>query len=356
MDYLNSFGQQLGYQFGVPFSYLVIAVVLIIAGLIGWSIYRKWEDDKVEAGLADLEKRRERDYRDARKAYREARKALSKDNTIVIDIIHDLGDDFYEREEARPQIDFDEAFEAVAQIRDAHKRSHVVVVLHTLGGYSRPAHMIASAIKERNKNSVLGKGNRTIVYVPYLALSGGTIIALAADKIVMGTNAELGPIDPIMGGFQASALRDLRKLKSPDAIGDFTMLLSIEAEKYWEYAKKVARELTNEIHRKRGDDPNSVPDELIEGRTSHSHTLLPAEAKDLGLNVTTDCPREVFELVDARIRMINTKIEHEQRRIERQLGIPADDLDEEKKSTQKAVMRYKNLTRLTDGFETDNRY
>ena len=35
--------------------------------------------------------------------------------------------------------------------------------------------------------------------MPHYAMSGGTLIALAADEIVMSDHAVLGPVDPQMG-------------------------------------------------------------------------------------------------------------------------------------------------------------
>ena len=40
---------------------------------------------------------------------------------------------------------------------------------------------------------------RVTVFVPHYAMSGGTLIALAADEIVMCKHAVLGPVDPQLG-------------------------------------------------------------------------------------------------------------------------------------------------------------
>jgi len=41
------------------------------------------------------------------------------------------------------------------------------------------------------------------VFVPHYAMSGGTLIALTADEIVMDPNAVLGPVDPQIGNMPA---------------------------------------------------------------------------------------------------------------------------------------------------------
>jgi len=42
-------------------------------------------------------------------------------------------------------------------------------------------------------------------------MSGGTLIALSADEIVMGEQAVLGPVDPQLGQYPAASLIQLKK-------------------------------------------------------------------------------------------------------------------------------------------------
>src|SRR5712664_3058510 len=49
------------------------------------------------------------------------------------------------------------------------------------------------------------KGKVT-VFVPHYAMSGGTLIALAADEIVLCEHAVLGPVDPQLGQYPAASL------------------------------------------------------------------------------------------------------------------------------------------------------
>ena len=43
------------------------------------------------------------------------------------------------------------------------------------------------------------------MFVPHYAMSGGTLIAMAAQEIIMDRNAVLGPVDPQIGGVAAVA-------------------------------------------------------------------------------------------------------------------------------------------------------
>src|SRR3989442_4185755 len=72
------------------------------------------------------------------------------------------------------------------------------LILHTPGGLVLAAEQIAKALVER-------KGKVT-VFVPHYAMSGGTLIALTADEVVMDPNAVLGPVDPQIGGVPPAPL------------------------------------------------------------------------------------------------------------------------------------------------------
>ena len=65
---------------------------------------------------------------------------------------------------------------------------HIIFELTTLGGDLQYALLISQILMHH-------KGNVS-VHVPKYALSGGTIIALAADEIIFSTVGSLGPIDP----------------------------------------------------------------------------------------------------------------------------------------------------------------
>src|SRR3954454_21433112 len=79
------------------------------------------------------------------------------------------------------------------------------IVLHTPGGLVLAALQIARAI-DRHKGKVT-------VLVPHYAMSGGTLIALAADEIVLADSAVLGPVDPQLGQFPAASLLKVIKAK-----------------------------------------------------------------------------------------------------------------------------------------------
>src|SRR6266478_1228439 len=97
------------------------------------------------------------------------------------------------------------------------------IVLHTPGGLVLAAMQIARAIRSH-------KGKVTVL-VPHYAMSGGTLIALAADEIVMSRHAVLGPVDPQLGQSPAASILKVLEQKPMAEIDDATLILADQAEK-----------------------------------------------------------------------------------------------------------------------------
>lgn len=297
---------------GAGMAALIVLLLVVIIAMI--ASRRQHASD--EQQVAKLRRKRVARYEDARRDYGKFRKKVETSNTLLIEFIHDLGDEFIGRDSAQQQIVFDEAFEAVASIRQANPRSKIVIVLHTLGGYARPAHMIALALKQHLKKAKAHNPKRdphVIAYVPYVAMSGGAMIALAAEKVVMDPTASLGPIDTIYGSFPTETYRDLLEQKGPLATQDLLVMVAHEAEKYEAYAQRIAREIVHPNHKAEDKDPNFLADYLSAGKLSHSEAISPEAADKLGMNVSTKIPADIYGLVDARIRMIHTRLEFEER-------------------------------------------
>jgi ClpP class serine protease len=120
-------------------------------------------------------------------------------------------------------IDIEDSEALLRAIRLTPDDKPIDLVLHTPGGLVLAAEQIAQALAEH-------KGKVT-VFVPHYAMSGGTLIALAADAIVMDSNAVLGPVDPQLGEYPAASLVKLREWKTPDKISDKMLVLSDVAAK-----------------------------------------------------------------------------------------------------------------------------
>lgn len=290
----------------------IAVAVLAITGVGLLRLFRKPPPapSELEDEIRQIKALSKADHRTTQSLYRHNLAKLEKGGAMVIDLIHDHGDFYFERWRrgetiAKHHLDMDEAFEAASKIRRLHESSPLIFILHTPGGNLRAAHIIADAILDHNERSKLKPGERSIVYVPYQAYSAGTLISLAADKIVMGKRAELGPIDVITQGFQREALTDLLDIKDRNFVQDELIIIKHYADKAWAYAEEHARRIVNPSHKSpSGGPPHEIADKLMEQGRSHAHGYRFDEARAIGLNVTSDCPQDVYDLIDARIRMI----------------------------------------------------
>src|SRR6202166_2776538 len=114
-------------------------------------------------------------------------------------------------------IDINDSEEVLRAIQMTDDDIPLDIVLHTPGGLVLAALQIAQAIRaHRSKVTVL---------VPHYAMSGGTLIALAADEIVMCNHAALGPIDPQLGQSPAASLLKVVEQKPASEIHDNTFVM-----------------------------------------------------------------------------------------------------------------------------------
>jgi len=154
----------------------------------------------------------------------------------------------------------------------------VVMLIHTLGGPLQPVVQIARAVHRHGK---------VAVFVPFHALSGGTLIGLAAQAIHMWPHATLGPVDPQIGPFSASSLLAVVDAKPVEAIDDYTLALAHEAKK----AIQQTTELTAAFV---GDRPELIR-RLVAGVTTHSYPISLEEARAMGLEVHAADPHAVAQ-------------------------------------------------------------
>ena len=88
-------------------------------------------------------------------------------------------------------IDIEDSERVLRAIRLTPPEMPIDIVLHTPGGLVLAAEQIACALRRHPA--------KVTVFVPHYAMSGGTLIALAAAEIVMDPNAVLGSVDPQIG-------------------------------------------------------------------------------------------------------------------------------------------------------------
>jgi len=161
------------------------------------------------------------------------------------------------------------------------------VILHTPGGLVLAAEQIAFALDKHPA--------RVTVFVPHYAMSGGTLIALAADEIVMDDNAVLGPVDPQLGQHPAASILKVLERKPIAEVDDDTIIMADMAEKALRQVHATVVGLLRE--KMPADRAEQLATTLSSGIWTHDYPILAHEARELGLPVTTDVPEEIYHIM-----------------------------------------------------------
>jgi ClpP class serine protease len=185
-------------------------------------------------------------------------------------------------------IDINDSEAVLRAIRLTPPEQPIDVILHTPGGLVLAAEQIARALAEH-------KGKVT-VFVPHYAMSGGTLIALAADGIVMDPNAVLGPVDPQIGELPAASVVKVLEIKKPDRVSDLAVIMADMAQKARVQVNAFVTELLLKHYSE--DKAKQLATTLSEGRWTHDYPITVQVARALGIQVSTEMPRTVYDLMD----------------------------------------------------------
>ena len=167
------------------------------------------------------------------------------------------------------------------------------LVLHTPGGLVLATEQIARALI-RHKAKVT-------VYVPHYAMSGGTMLALAADEIIMDPNAVLGPVDPQLGNYPAASIIKVVEDKPISEVDDQTLIMADIARKAVKQVQQFVRTLLQDCIPKQKVKPEDIEhiiEALTSGQVTHDYPITVEEATKMGLPVTVGLPRSVYDLMD----------------------------------------------------------
>ena len=162
------------------------------------------------------------------------------------------------------------------------------LILHTPGGLVLASEQIAYALCKHP--------GKVAVFVPHYAMSGGTLIALAADEIIMDENAVLGPVDPIIGQYPAASILHVLEQKRINRVDDETVILA-------DIASKAIRQVKDTIRRIACDhytpaEADKLAEALASGQWTHDYPITVDEARQLGLKISTEVPEEIYQLMN----------------------------------------------------------
>lgn len=185
-------------------------------------------------------------------------------------------------------IDINDAEEVMRACELTDPEVPLDLVLHTPGGLVLPSLQIARAVRQHP--------GRVTVFVPHYAMSGGTLIALAADEIVMTAHAVLGPVDPQIGQFPAASVLNVVTRKPVAEIDDQTLIMADIAQKAIAQLKESVAELLTR------SQPAEKAAELADllasgGRWTHDYPITSGMARNLGLKISQAMPPEILQLM-----------------------------------------------------------
>jgi len=184
-------------------------------------------------------------------------------------------------------IDINDSEEVIRAIHMTDPEIPLDLVLHTPGGLVLAATQIARAIFKH-------KGKVT-VFVPHYAMSGGTLLALAADEIVMCEHAVLGPVDPQLGEYPAASILKAAHQKPIAEVDDKTLILADQAEKAIAQMRHEVSELLADKYAR--ENAEEIAKLLTSGTWTHDYPITFERAHTLGLRVRSDMPENILRLM-----------------------------------------------------------
>lgn len=190
-------------------------------------------------------------------------------------------------------IDIEDSEQVLRAIRTTSPKVPICFIIHTPGGLVLAAAQIALALKDHPAKKK--------VIIPHYAMSGGTLIALAADEIVMDPHAVLGPVDPQIadparGSIPAVSILKAVERKGIDKVEDETLIKADIATKAVKQIEDLIAKLTAD---KLGEEKaKRLAETLAGGVWTHDYPITVEKLRELGLPVTIGVPPEVYELME----------------------------------------------------------
>jgi ClpP class serine protease len=186
-------------------------------------------------------------------------------------------------------IDINDSEEVLRAIRLTASDVPIDLILHTPGGLVLAAEQIAYALCCREAP--------VTVFVPHYAMSGGTMIAMAADEIVMDENAVIGPVDPQLGQMPAASILSVLDKKDFNEIDDETLIQADIARKAIDQVQSTLKRIIFARGRMGEKQAEELAKALSSGKWTHDYPITVDEARSLGLPIVTEMPVEVYKLM-----------------------------------------------------------
>jgi hypothetical protein len=190
-----------------------------------------------------------------------------------------------------PEIGLEDAETVLQEIRSTPPDKPIDIILHTPGGIALAAEMMAMAIKFHPE--------KVTVIVPFYAMSGGSMMSLAADEIMMEKYSMLGPVDPQIptpdgNTWPAGSLESLASLKPLLKISDKMIVMTDVAKLEIDNAVAFVMWLLQERMDK--EAAKAVAEFFAHGYMAHATPITLDVARAMGLDVVEGIPEKVYDL------------------------------------------------------------
>ncbi|HZO88192.1 MAG TPA: hypothetical protein VFB38_07605 [Chthonomonadaceae bacterium] len=185
-------------------------------------------------------------------------------------------------------ITMEDAEDILRAIRLTPDTMPIDLVLHTPGGLVLASQQIANALCDH--------AAKVTAFVPHYAMSGGTLLALAADEIVMDPHAVLGSVDPQIGQYPAASILKVVEAKEPKDIDDQTIILADVSRKALRQVYDLVRSVlvSNGMEEGKAEE---LSGQLTQGVWTHDYPIGAKQARELGLPISTELPVAIHELM-----------------------------------------------------------
>ncbi len=190
-------------------------------------------------------------------------------------------------------ISIEDSEQVLRAIRLTPPEVPIDLILHTPGGLVLATEQIARAL--------IRHPAKVTVFVPHYAMSGGTMLALASDEIIMDANAVLGPVDPQLGNMAAASILKVIEQKPISEVDDQTIIMADLSRKAIDQVQRFVRTLLKDAIPQPKIAPENIEkivEALTTGRVTHDYPITVEEATELGLPITVGLPMSIYNLME----------------------------------------------------------
>lgn len=204
---------------------------------------------------------------------------------------------FLQKPNSNSSIDDNDKNAFMQTVHGLDKSKGLDLILHTPGGNTAATESIVSYL-----HSIFGNNIRA--FIPQIAMSAGTMIALSCKEIVMGKQSNIGPIDPQFGGMSCAGVIEefnnaLKEIQTnPNSLPLWQVIISKyhptflgDCQKALDWSEKMVvswlvRNMLSDV-----DKPEDAAKAIVEKLGSHKVTFTHSkhihidECKQLGLKV-----------------------------------------------------------------------